>query len=135
VDEERDQKVPVPCPSPGAAFDPPHPPGSTAQTAGIMAAGVAGFGAFLVVDALTGGVLHEVLHVARFPDFGSPDRPEPVDVASLLAAMPSLAETAPPRLTSDHNVLCTRCSSAVPYSTMALNEHGYFCAPCAASMP
>ena len=32
------------------------------------------------------------------------------------------------------NVPCTRCKMIVPYATMSLNEHGSFCAPCAAGL-
>lgn len=32
------------------------------------------------------------------------------------------------------NVPCTRCKTIVSYATMSLNEHGSFCAPCAAGL-
>jgi hypothetical protein len=44
----------------------------------------------------------------------------------------SKAMTAPPRVTAAGTVLCTRCSAAVPFHSMALNEHGYFCPTCSA---
>lgn len=55
-------------------------------------------------------------------------------MAAVAARIPGLAETAAPRVTIDHDVACTRCATPVPYASMSLNEHGYFCSACAASM-
>ncbi len=110
-------------------FDPPRPPEQSALgTAGIVAGGVGALGAFVVIDQCTGGLLGAL---TSLPSCG--DEPAPIDVNALLQAMPELAATAPPQLTADRRALCTRCAAAVEFASMSLNEHGYFCAACAAS--
>jgi len=44
---------------------------------------------------------------------------------------PDLAQTAAPVRAVDGRVVCSGCGAAVPFASMSLNEHGYFCPRCA----
>lgn len=102
--------------------DPPRPPKTSPAeiAAGAAVAGLA------IVDHATGGFGHTILTIS-----GGGDK-EPIDVEALERASPGLCGTAPPQLDADGRAMCTRCSTAVPFGEMSLDEHGYFCAGCAA---
>jgi hypothetical protein len=97
-------------------FEPPPPPETSAlETAGHVAA-VVGIAA---LDLATGGILDAMSSLPGVvgPSYGPP---------------PDLSDTAPPTRVAGDRVACTRCGTAVPYESMSLDEHGYFCAGCVA---
>jgi hypothetical protein len=104
-------------------FAPPTPetsPTTTpAQTAGAI---VAGFG-IIAADIALGGLISSV---SAIPSFAS-DKPSQPDITPLLA---TIADTRAPIGDGRGNVNCTGCADLVPYATMSLDEHGYFCVNC-----
>jgi len=96
-------------------FDPPAPPPlSKAELAGALVA----VAAFAVVDQLTGGIIS-----------GLGSLPGSSLFAGAQAALPDPGTG--PAKNRNGDVECTRCRAFVPWSTMFLDEHGYFCSPCA----
>jgi hypothetical protein len=105
-------------------FDAPTPePPSTAEVIGTTAAAIG----VIAADVATGGLLSTL---AGIPS-PSCDEKRPVDITPLLA---TIADTSAPARDADGNAACSRCGEHVPYETMSLNEHGYFCARCAATL-
>jgi hypothetical protein len=105
---------------------PPTPPTS----AGDFFAGTAVVAGFVALDVVTGGLFSMVSSLpGDFPRSGdSYDGPP-------LAVPTDLHTTAAPRREADGLVACSRCQRRVPYASMAINEHGYFCAKCGPSQP
>lgn len=105
-------------------FDAPTPePPSTAEVIGTAAAAVG----VIAADVATGGLLSTL---ASIPAPSSDDN-KPVDITPLLA---TIADTSAPARDADGNAACSRCNAYVAYETMSLNEQGYFCAACAATL-
>ncbi len=101
-------------------FDPPKPPQiSAAETSGAIA-GVVVIGA---VDIATGGLFSAIAAIPGSADSGPPD---------IQAGLDSIRDTGAPPRDADGNVACSRCGTFVSWASMSLNEHGYFCAACAA---
>jgi len=108
---------------PDSPFDPPKPKdASVLETAGVIAAG---FGA-IAIDIATGGVLSTL---ASIP--GGGDDNGPPDIGPLLA---TIADTGAPEHDGEGNAVCTRCADRVPYASMSLDAHGYFCPSCVAQL-
>lgn len=93
-------------------------------SAGEVAAGSALALGFAAVDYATGGLIGLVAQVGSF----SADRDDSVAPAPKIPA--DLHLSAPPQLGSDGLVACRACQRRVPYASMVLNEHGYFCSRC-----
>jgi len=90
----------------------------------IVAAGMLAVVGLAVVDVATGGLM------SGLPDFfAGQSSPEPVEAAAVLEG------TSAPVVHSDGLVECSRCRAAADYTTLSLNEHGYFCARCGPSQP
>lgn len=106
--------------SPRHPFEPPAPEPGVADIALAVGAGFA----VVALDIVTGGILSGLNAIPG----GARDGSEPIDLAPLLA---TIADTGAPVDDGEGNARCTRCTHLVPYSTMSLNEDGYFCAPCA----
>lgn len=103
-------------------FDPPKPEDpAVLEIAGAIAAT---FGV-LALDVATGGILSGLNSIPGECAAVSPGHQPFLD---------SLADTAAPEVDSHGNVACSRCSVRVTYSTMSLNEHGYFCEACATAL-
>ncbi len=98
-------------------------------SAGEVAAGSALALGLAAADYATGGLLGLVAAVGRFSDdaddSGAPAPKIPAD----------LHLSAPPQLGSDGQVACRACQRRVPYASMVLNEHGYFCSGCGDLQP
>jgi len=107
----------VVVPPPGPFDPPPPPPVSAAEVAAAMAAQVA---AIAIHEATSGWT--DVLTWRR----RDPHPP--------LQIPPDLHETAPPRVAENGGVECSGCDAVVPFETMSINEHGYFCPGCARAM-
>jgi len=105
-------------------FDAPTPePPSAAEVIGTAAAAIG----VIAADVATGGILSTLASIPA----PSAANNEPVDLAPLLA---TIADTSAPARDANSNAACSRCSGYVPYETMSLNEHGYFCTVCAAKL-
>jgi hypothetical protein len=99
------------------------PPGPEDVSAATVALGTVAVVGLVAIDTLTGGL---VSLIGAIP--GGTDDPAPF--------VPRTPEgTAPPVVHADGTVACSRCGRASPYASMALNEHGYFCASCGPSQP
>lgn len=104
--------------------DPPAEPEGVSPV--VVAAGTAAAVGFVALDVATGGLASLIAHVGSLPaPWIDPPAHTPVEMAG----------TGAPEQRSDGSVVCTRCATAVPYETMSLNEHGYFCAACGPSQP
>lgn len=100
-------------------FDPPTPePVSPVEVVGGMAIVVG----LVVADTMTGGLL-DLLCAIPAPE---------QNAASTTIATPE--GTAPPNSDGGGDVECTRCAVYVAYPSMSLNEHGYFCSRCTATL-
>ena len=82
----------------------------------------------VAVDTVTGGLLSFLDAIPGGGGGGGDD-----DGPPLLPPPPD--GTAAPSRRGAATVVCTRCARAVPYHSMALNEHGYFCPRCGPSQP
>jgi hypothetical protein len=107
----------------------PGPP-TPGTTAGDLFAGTAAVAGFVALDVVTGGLFSMVTSLpGGFPRSGDTYDGPPLFVP------PGLHGTAAPAVDAEGLVACTRCQRRVPYASMALNEHGYFCARCGPSRP
>lgn len=105
-------------------FDAPTPePPTAAEVIGTAAAAVG----IIAADVATGGILSALGSIPS----PSCEETRPVDITPLLA---TIADTSAPARDADGNAACSRCGEYVAYEAMSLNEHGYFCAPCAATL-
>ncbi len=104
-------------------FDPPQPPEPSALETAVTVGGVVALGAAAVALGVDG-----LLMAGNFPGW---DEQEPIDVQALEKAVPGLDTTSAPDFSENARALCSNCQAAVPYESMALNEHGYFCVRCA----
>ena len=105
----------------------PEPPGPESVSAAVVVGGTVatiGIAALYPVLELAAGVVGLVDWVAGA---GAGDTPSPITA--------DVTGTQPPVQTDAGLVSCTRCDRAVPWATMSLNEHGYFCAGCGPSQP
>ena len=109
-----------PAAAPGCA-----PPEPTPVTAAQGAAGLVAVAGAVAADIATGGLVSAVLSV---PGFGEGETQDPHDDPRIQAA---LAGTAAPVLDRDGKAPCTRCGQSIPFASMSLCEHGYFCSGCA----
>lgn len=103
-------------------FSPPQPPEPGSLETAVTIGGVVAFGAALVALGVDGIILS-----GNIPWI---DDQAPTDVKALEKAVPGLDETSPPNIRENTQALCSNCSKQVPYKSMALNEHGYFCVSC-----
>lgn len=101
-----------------------------ASSAGDVLVFTAGLAALVMLDVVTGGL---VSTLASIPG-GPPSSGDAYDGPPLVIPA-DLHYTAAPAFGGDGRVACTRCQRRVLYASMALNEHGYFCASCGPSRP
>lgn len=107
----------------------PLPP-TPGVTAGEVLAGTAALAGLTALDVVTGGLLSVLGSLpGGLPRSGDTYDGPPLHVP------PDLHHTAAPAADAEGRVACTRCRRRVPYASMALNEHGYFCATCGPSQP
>lgn len=85
--------------------------------------GVLGLAALAVADAATGGVIGLL---GAIPGKAPRREPFPDD-------LPPPRGTAPVVTDGRGNAHCTGCGAVVAWAAMELDEHGYFCARCAAA--
>ena len=104
-------------------------PEPTPVTAAEGVAGVVAVAGAVAADIATGGLVSSILSL---PAFGDGETQDPHDDPRIQAA---LAGTAAPVLDRDGTAPCTRCGQSVPFSSMSLCEHGYFCSACAHTEP
>lgn len=100
-------------------FEPPRP---TLVSPLVIAGGMALLALAVVIDRLSGGLLGTLLLIPT-----PSGKPAPAPDAKL-------AGTTGPASDSRGNARCTRCGQFVAYSSMSLDEDGYFCPPCAAAI-
>lgn len=103
----------------GCAVGDLEPPGPSGVSAGEMAAGAVALLGLVAADVATGGLLSVLNSIPA-------GRSEEPFVAV------DLSGTAPPRVAADGTAPCSRCGARVTFSSMSINERGYFCAACAA---
>ncbi len=106
---------------------PPIPPPLSLGTSLLYGAGL------MALAALRVGSHGIFSLLVRIIELVTRDRRPVEDV--LPAALATIEGTGPPAVRGDGLVECTRCAAAVPFETMALNEHGYFCRRCGPSQP
>jgi hypothetical protein len=92
----------------------------------IVAGAAAVFGIFKL-NSLTGGLLD---HFSEDSDPNPGPRNKGPNVVP-----PDLRQTAAPAFDADGLAACSRCQRRVAFASMAINEHGYFCARCGPSRP
>ena len=102
--------------------DPPAGPEAVSPV--TVALGMVAVVGLVAIDTVTGGLLS---FLDAIPGGGADADPPVVP--------PPPDGTAAPSRRVDGTVACTRCARAVPYHSMALNEHGYFCPRCGPSQP
>ncbi len=103
-------------------FDAPLPPEPSALETAATIGGVVALGAAVIALGAD-----DVLRMVNIPGWSEQ---ESIDVQALEKAVPGLDKTSAPEFSDSSQALCSSCTKAVPYDSMAINEHGYFCVSC-----
>ena len=95
------------------------PPDADKRTVGK----VAGALGLLALDYITFGAVESIAGLRKAWSVDQPHAPDPV-------VPENMGLTSAPVRTIKGEVLCSACLRPVPFETMTIDEHGYFCSNC-----